>query len=231
MKYKNTIYDKAFSVEAYVKVRFSVHISLYQWPVVYIKKRKILTNKIIWINSITYVIWSTKTQHISSKVLRSFGYYVSKSININCHRCKDHLVLLITIKWCSFAVQNPKLWTYQMLAWYGNWLGHEVGHFYRHTVRMQKNQTKPISSLLYEATRSFHEGKKCEFQWGSGDLRALILNLRLFSIWLILCCLLFDRGRAAVAFVAVWVAVASCAAQSRWSYHCFDRCLWRQKRD
>lgn len=65
-------------------------------------------------------------------------------------RCND-LVLLITIQWCSFTVQNQNLQTYQMLAWYGNWLSHNVGRFYRQTVRMQKNQTKPIVSVLYKA--------------------------------------------------------------------------------
>lgn len=61
------------------------------------------------------------------------------------------------------------------------------------------------------------------------DLRDFILSLRLFSVWLIICRLLFDRGGAAVGFVAVWVAMASCAAQSRWSYHRFDCCLWKHK--
>lgn len=142
-----------------------------------------------------------------------------------------YLVLLITILWCSFTVQNPKLRTYQMLAWYGNWLSHNVGRFYR--------QISPHANKAHRFCPLWAPPQKARFlSWREevwvpvrlcGDLRAFILNLRLCSAWLILCCLLFDRGRAAVSFVAVRVAVASCAAQSRWSYHGFDRCLWTHK--
>lgn len=74
------------------------------------------------------------------------------NININCHRCKiiwRHLVLLITIQWCSFTVQNPKLRTYQMLAWYGNWLSHNVGRFYRQTSPHagEPNKARPFCPL------------------------------------------------------------------------------------
>ncbi len=148
------------------------------------------------------------------------------------------LVLLITIQWCSFTV-NPshKIRSYRLIkCWHAmaaGWVTMWDVSIDKH-VCMQENQTKPIRSVLYEA----HLWKVTFLSWREevwvpvrlwGDLRAFILSLRLFSVWLNLCCLLFDRGGTAVGFVAVWVAMASCAAQSSWSYHRLDRCLWKHK--